>query len=816
MCESIEDLSTSISEIRELLHSTPFESSVDAVATDGDQSGDQYIGTSVDAPTGTSVDIPSSEVSTGNKKGSALDYMITPYTEEYRPPKWDEREMWYLGYQREICPTTGLHHWQGFVQYIERKTIKQSQYLLCCGKCNHQSRRGTPQRAAEYCSKEESRVPGSIPSKFGFLQPRIKGVNANSIYYNHLKREGHSDTSLLNELKVADIVSRKRVSPKGPSYDGLRLTYVVTGVTGVGKSYLMACIARRIADRCGWKVYLKNDQEWWQHYNSEEVVIMNEFDGKYPFNDFKLLADPGSFECMCKGGSYYSNVRILLITSNNPIDTWYPNEKMRDAALRRARRNCWVLMVQTMQKELIKEIIEKIVADIVATRKLDDEEMCDLEKYTDKCIDDIVIEGKINDPQGYREFDKDVSSTTQSTHDVQQYSCDDTATMEIEPTTEQPSYDMNATDNDQHTPLKDMERIETTSNCSPFTRAVVERINRSSPINEDRITPYLQSLEDNYTPEHVLPPSPSSINFQRSQMRKARRVIPYPAYTLPHDSSAADNSPPPPPIPSPSPILARAPLHPPPPPPIPSPSPILPPAPLHPSSPPPSSPPQQYPNSPTVVVQSVGPVKTTSPYIEKSFRLSDKLIDEVTQKKSIVVWVNRNHSKYYLVFHNLLALENFLLTNIKDLEEGKVCMDEVCLHNMQKPKIDIDCKKSAFSNVSDDFTEGGHVLMLLSIISNFCNSLSIALDRKVDHEELLCYSSCRNNKLSFHLVFPEGRLPLYVCKMLAERTCANLCAAYRSFVDLQIYTKKHCFRMYGSCKFIYPVELATMKKKSLY
>ena len=62
MCESIEDLSTSISsEIRELLHSTPFESSEDAVATDGDQSGDQSIGTSVDAPTGTSVRTPKND-----------------------------------------------------------------------------------------------------------------------------------------------------------------------------------------------------------------------------------------------------------------------------------------------------------------------------------------------------------------------------------------------------------------------------------------------------------------------------------------------------------------------------------------------------------------------------------------------------------------------------------------------------------------------------------------------------------------------------------------------------------------------------------
>ena len=138
---------------------------------------------------------------------------------------------------------------------------------------------------------------------------------------------------------MADIVSRKTVAPKGKKYDGLRLTYVLTGATGMGKSYLLACIARRIAARCNWSIYLKNDKEWWNHYDSQEIIIMNEFDGAYPFTDFKLLSDPEEFQCMCKGGSYFSNIRLLLISSNIPIDDWYPEKKdeLREAALRRAK-----------------------------------------------------------------------------------------------------------------------------------------------------------------------------------------------------------------------------------------------------------------------------------------------------------------------------------------------------------------------------------------------------------------------------------------------------------------------------------------------
>ena len=184
------------------------------------------------------------------------------------------------------------------------------------------------------------------------------------------------------------------------------------------------------------------------------------------------------------------------------------------------------------------------------------------------------------------------------------------------------------------------------------------------------------------------------------------------------------------------------------------------------------------------------PVVQPNRVMSKSFRLTDNLISEACNNGSIVLWVNRGASKYYLFFHQLDAFLSFIHTNAQSLDDGKVCLDEVCLQDMQKPKLDIDCHKSSFSSVSEDFAEGGHVTMLLAVITAFSSVLTSATGRDVSANDLVCYSSCRKNKISFHLLYPEGHLPLYVCKQLAERTCSRLCKAFASYVNLQIYTKK--------------------------
>ena len=48
-------------------------------------------------------------------------------------------------------------------------------------------------------------------------------------------------------------------------------------------------VTKVIAKSHNWKVYYKEDDEWWQDYKAEELVVFNEFEGHYPYTKFKNL-----------------------------------------------------------------------------------------------------------------------------------------------------------------------------------------------------------------------------------------------------------------------------------------------------------------------------------------------------------------------------------------------------------------------------------------------------------------------------------------------------------------------------------------------
>ena len=162
---------------------------------------------------------------TKTKKGSNFDYIFTCYSALGRPPKWNKDEMWYLVYQREICPTTGREHWQGFVQFMARMTYKQGMFYLACGHVSMYARKGTPAQCRKYCSKDETRMIGTSWVEQGFIQPRTRGVNpyalSNVLTYS-------SDESLLNDNLCADYVARGHVELSTIKYKGKVLCATVT------------------------------------------------------------------------------------------------------------------------------------------------------------------------------------------------------------------------------------------------------------------------------------------------------------------------------------------------------------------------------------------------------------------------------------------------------------------------------------------------------------------------------------------------------------------------------------------------------------
>lgn len=89
----------------------------------------------------------------------------------------DEQGAAFIAAQEESAPTTGHLHWHVFAQFHERvkpgrlTSLLGQRYYRCHP--NYQRRRGTPEEALAYCTKEDTRVDG--PLTCGELQPDREG-----------------------------------------------------------------------------------------------------------------------------------------------------------------------------------------------------------------------------------------------------------------------------------------------------------------------------------------------------------------------------------------------------------------------------------------------------------------------------------------------------------------------------------------------------------------------------------------------------------------------------------------------------------------
>ena len=209
------------------------------------------------------------------------------------------------------------------------------------------------------------------------------------------------------------------------------------------------------------------------------------------------------------------------------------------------------------------------------------------------------------------------------------------------------------------------------------------------------------------------------------------------------------------------------------------------------------------------------PVRT----IAQSYRLTAKFAMEACINSNIFIWVNRPGKRLYYRFHTLEAFMVFMNHNKLALDTGMVCIDETCVHELQKARIDFDCEKKDCVDISDDFTEGSHVAMITSVAEKFAEAISNVHGHIVSARNLLIFSSCRKEKISFHFVYPEGKFPRNIVEII-ERMTSDACPEnVRGKLDLQIYTKNHCFRLFSSCKFskdkskdVCTVDTSSMKK----
>lgn len=97
------------------------------------------------------------------------------------------------------------------------------------------------------------------------------------------------------------------------------------GEAGTGKT-------RWVFDR--WereKIYVKDGTMWWNGYTQQEVILIDDFDGKWPYRDFLRLLDRNPYQGQTKGGFVKINSPVIIITCEfHPREVYGKMERVED------------------------------------------------------------------------------------------------------------------------------------------------------------------------------------------------------------------------------------------------------------------------------------------------------------------------------------------------------------------------------------------------------------------------------------------------------------------------------------------------------
>lgn len=238
----------------------------------------------------------------------------------------------YWIYQTEIGEN-GTLHYQGFLQF-ERKcalstAITQLDVICDYSHPHVEMMRGTAQEASDYCRK-----PGAVdgPWTGGAITTERQRKDLEEV--KALVDQGASQKRLWEDAFPTmvryhrSIAEYKRVCH--PMTRESCATTLLIGTTGTGKSYY--CRSRVPG------AYNKSPGMWWDDYDSQPDVVIDEFVGSIPLHEFLQLTDPFStgLRLQFKGGHVQVAPSRIFITTNTHPGDWWPNTPTYNAATRSA------------------------------------------------------------------------------------------------------------------------------------------------------------------------------------------------------------------------------------------------------------------------------------------------------------------------------------------------------------------------------------------------------------------------------------------------------------------------------------------------
>lgn len=239
----------------------------------------------------------------------------------------------YMVFGHEIAPTTLTPHLQGYVYFTKNKRLAALKKIN--RRISWRNANASASANRRYCTKEDTGSffeTGLMP-----LDNKAKGKKGGQTEIDRYEQAWAAAMTGDLESVPADIrikcyrtlkEIKKDYMPKGTDIDVLDNLWI-WGPAGCGKS----TSARRL---CNNEFYPKQMNKWWDGYQNEEVVIIDDFEKESHLgHHLKIWADHFSFLAETKGGMLQIRPKRIIITSNYSPHDCFPEEQLQAAILRR-------------------------------------------------------------------------------------------------------------------------------------------------------------------------------------------------------------------------------------------------------------------------------------------------------------------------------------------------------------------------------------------------------------------------------------------------------------------------------------------------
>lgn len=229
-----------------------------------------------------------------------------------------------LGY--EVCPETKRKHIQGFINLTKKETFPKIKALIGL-KAHIEAAKGTDEQNRTYCSKDGEFTEVGTPSQQGRRNDILLAVET--------LHKNNGDTQKVAVLHPEVFIRYHRglqayanAACPAPDRNFKTEVHVYIGEPGAGKSRHAQEQAALIGTS-----YYKPRGDWWDGYNHQPVVVIDDFYGWLKFDELLKICDRYPYRVPIKGGYVVFNSTHIFITSNVEIPSWYKFQNYDPRAL---------------------------------------------------------------------------------------------------------------------------------------------------------------------------------------------------------------------------------------------------------------------------------------------------------------------------------------------------------------------------------------------------------------------------------------------------------------------------------------------------